>query len=139
LNCTNATDFCHIASCDKVAGCIFEQRICPNQDIGCFTATCDPVAQTCTQTKKSNFNSATGKGGITCLLLYDQAAKAAAITGGALAGVVIGAVAAAALIGFGGKKGYDYLMAKESPIGGVAQNPLYTPAQSSGVNPMFAS
>jgi len=70
-------------------------------------------------------------------LLYDSGAKAAAIAGGAVAGIVIGAVAVAGLIGFGGKKGYDYLMAKNSPVGPVADNPLYAPSANAGVNPLF--
>jgi len=95
------------------------------------------VTRQCEQNQKSNFNKNTGKGGILCVLLYNKKAKAAAITGGAVAGIVIGSVAAAALIGAGGKAGYDYLMAKNSPMGPVATNPLYTQAAGSGSNPMF--
>lgn len=69
--------------------------------------------------------------------MYDKAAKAGAITGGAVAGIVIGAVAGAALIGAGGKAGYDYLMAKNAPMGAVKGNPLYVQAAGTGSNPMF--
>lgn len=72
------------------------------------------------------------------MLRYDEKAKAAAIATGTIVGIVIGAVAAAAIIGFGGKAGYDYLMAKNSPIGAVQPNPLYTPAAGTGENPLFA-
>jgi len=73
-----------------------------------------------------------------CPLLYDNTAKAAAISGGVLAGVIVGGVAAAALVGFGGKQGYNYLMAKNSPVGGVANNPLYAPSSASGNNALFS-
>jgi len=86
-----------------------------------------------------NFSSAKGKNGVPCPLLYDEGAKAAAIAGGAVAGIVIGAVAVAGLVGFGGKKGYDYLMAKNAPIGDVGNNPLYAPSGGSGENPLFRS
>jgi len=72
-----------------------------------------------------------------CPFLYDQKVKAAAIGAGAVAGIVIGAVAAAALIGFGGKKGYDFLMAKNNPMGPVATNPLYTASNTAGTNALY--
>jgi len=71
--------------------------------------------------------------------LYEPGVKAAIITGGALAGAIVGGVAGAAIIGVGGKKGYDYLMAKNSPMGDVNNNPLYAPSPQSGVNPLFRS
>jgi len=92
---------------------------------------------TCVLNQVPNFNDATGKGGVLCPLLYNNAAKTAAIAGGTLAGVIIGAVAGAALVGFGGKKGYDYLMASSSPIKDVGTNPLYAPSGGSGENPLF--
>jgi len=70
-------------------------------------------------------------------LVYDAAAKAAAISAGTAAGAAIGAVAGAALVGVGGKKGYDYLMAKNSPIGNVGNNPIYAPNPSSASNPLY--
>jgi len=88
----------------------------------------------------SNFKTATSKAsghvGVVCPLVWDAGA-AAAISAGVVAGAVIGAVAVAGILGFGGKKGYDYLMAKNGPIGDVANNPLYTPSASSGTNPLF--
>jgi len=120
---------------------VVEQKICANKDIGCYTTQCIPgngtANGTCVLNQVPNFKTATGRGGLLCPLLYDNTAKTAAITGGALAGVVIGAVAAAALVGFGGKKGYDYLMASNSPIKDVGTNPLYAPSGGSGENPLF--
>jgi len=133
----NATDFCNLQSCDPAAGCISQPRICPNSDIGCYDAKCDNVSRSCTQTQKSNFNKNTGKGGILCTLLYNKAAKVAAISAGVTAGIVIGAVAAAAVIGVGGKAGYDYLVAKNSAVGAVQDNPLYTQAAGAGNNQLY--
>lgn len=113
-------------------------RTCPNTDIGCYVSDCNNITRACEQKQKSNFKSASGKGGVLCVLLYDKKAKAAVITGGALAGIVIGAVAGAALIGAGGKAGFDFLMAKNAPMGAVATNPLYTQAAGSGNNQLYA-
>jgi len=98
---------------------------------------CNNETNVCQQTQKSNFNKNTGKGGVLCVLLYNKAAKAGAIAAGTIAGATIGAVAGAAALGVGGKAGYDYLMAKNSPMGPVATNPLYTQAATAGTNPMF--
>ncbi len=118
---------------------------------------CNSANQTCVETRRPNFGSSTGKGGVLCALLYDNTVKTAAISGGVVAGIVIGAVAGAALIGFGGYKGYDYLMAKNSAIGGVAvsffslslffslciyllfqqNNPLYSPSGYAGENALY--
>eukprot|EP00026_Physarum_polycephalum_P000817 Phypoly_transcript_00818.p1 GENE.Phypoly_transcript_00818~~Phypoly_transcript_00818.p1 ORF type:complete len:1263 (+),score=126.45 Phypoly_transcript_00818:119-3907(+) len=133
----NTSDYCILSKCDPNAGCIFEPRICPNQDIGCYDAVCNNVTRQCEQKQKSNFNKNTGKGGILCVLLYNKKARAAAITGGALAGIIIGAIIAAALIGVGGKVGYTYLMAKNAPMSNVGTNPLYADAAGSGTNALF--
>jgi len=76
--------------------------------------------------------------GVLCPLAYSSAAKDAAISAGATAGAAIGAVAGAAAVGVGGKKGYDYLMAKNSPIGNVGNNPIYAPSAASGSNALYA-
>jgi len=89
--------------------------------------------------KKSNFASSTSATkGVLCPLVWDTTAKNAAIGAGATAGAVIGAVAGAAVVGVGGKKGYDYLMAKNSPLGSVGNNPIYAPSPSAGNNPLFS-
>jgi len=130
-------DFCTIQTCDPSAGCIIEPRICPNKDVGCYTAVCNNVTGTCDLNQKSNFNKNTGKGGVLCTLLYNKAAKAAAIGAGATAGIVIGAVVAAALIGVGGKAGYDFIVAKNSAVGAVVDNPLYTHGAGAGQNQLY--
>jgi len=66
--------------------------------------------------------------------------KAAIISGGAVAGVVIAAVIFAALAGFGGKKGYDaWVRMKDEKMGGANTNPMYEIPSGSGTNPMYAS
>jgi len=95
------------------------------------------VTRQCDQPQKGNFNKNFGKGGVLCVLLYNKAAKAGAITGGAVAGIVIGSVVAAAAIGVGGKAGYDFLVAKNSAVGAVQDNPLYTQAAGTGNNQLY--
>eukprot|EP01111_Echinosteliopsis_oligospora_P014243 TRINITY_DN5323_c0_g1_i1.p1 TRINITY_DN5323_c0_g1~~TRINITY_DN5323_c0_g1_i1.p1 ORF type:complete len:1163 (-),score=296.52 TRINITY_DN5323_c0_g1_i1:71-3559(-) len=135
--CPGSTDYCKIATCDVVAGCIEENRVCINQDSRCFNVACDSEKATCVTTRRSDFNSQTGKGGILCPLLYDKTAKAAAIGTGAVAGITIGAVVGAAGIAYGGKRGYDYLTQDESALGAVTDNPLYVKSGTSGDNPIF--
>ncbi len=49
-----------------------------------------------------------------------------AISAGALAGIVVGAVAIVGLVGgFGGKKGYDIYIKKRGELAGASDNPLY--------------
>jgi len=95
------------------------------------------VTKSCDEAKKSDFGKRTGKGGILCALLYDDKAKKGAIAAGTVAGAVIGAVAGAAVIGFGGKAGYDYLMAKNNPSGPVLNNPLYAHSPAAGNNQLY--
>jgi hypothetical protein len=51
--------------------------------------------------------------------------KALAISGGIVAVIVIGGVVALVLLGFGAKKGFDYLTLKEINMGNSHQNPFY--------------
>jgi hypothetical protein len=120
--------------------------ICANKDRGCFVAACvnnntanGTLAGYCTLNQVPDFSSSVSNNGVLCPLVYDQAAKDAAISAGTIAGAAVGAAAAAALIGVGGKKGYDYLMAKNMPIGNVGNNPMYAPSGGAGENPLFNS
>jgi hypothetical protein len=70
-------------------------------------------------------------------LVYDSTAQKSAIAAGTVAGAVIGAVAGAAVLGFGGKAGYDYLMAKNNPTGPVLNNPLYNHNPAAGNNQLY--
>lgn len=162
LDCNaNNTDWCMNYTCEPLVGCFPLPRVCPNRDIGCFNVECvngtgkpstngtavlngtatsnSTLFGSCVESRKSNFDGSTSiTNGQLCFFVYDKKKRDAVITGGVLAGVIIGAVAAAALIGFGGKAGYDYLMAKNSPIGDVGNNPLYAPSGGSGENALYA-
>jgi fibro-slime domain-containing protein len=137
--CPTPADFCSVVICDNTAGCVTTSKSCPVTDADCYIGICNNVTATCTQQQRPNFAIITSakKGGKTCFFAYDQKAAVAAITAGAIAGIVIGAVAAAALIGFGGKAAYDYLARAQSPISGVHPNPLYTASSSTGTNPTY--
>jgi len=145
--CANISTWCNPYVCEVSAGgCVKNPVICPNKDRGCFIASCTDNVTTngtligqCNLDEVSDFSQAVSTNGVLCPLVYNNDAKVAAITGGAVAGIVVGGVAAAAAIGVGGKKGYDFLMAKNSPIGNVGNNPMYAPSGGAGENPLFNS
>jgi len=57
---------------------------------------------------------------------------------GAVAGIVIGVVGVAAVLGvLGGKKGYDIWLKHRANMQGANTNPLYTHNGLSGSNPMY--
>lgn len=138
LICPPSEDLCKTATCDPIAGCIYTSKVCPSGDINCFVSSCTAETGNCTRERRSNFNTAISSNGIACLLRYDTAAKTAAISAGAAAGIAIGAAAFVGLAGFGGKKGYDLyqqsFMAKDAV---VSENPLYVQSEQSSVNPLF--
>jgi len=138
--CEAPADFCLTSICDNQKGCLTAPRVCSVKDANCYTGVCDNVTATCSQVERPNFATITTnqKGGGTCFFVYNKKAVAL-LTAGAVAGIVIGAVVVAALLGFGGKKGYDYLMAHHSPIGQVDNNPLYSPSGGAGQNPTYKS
>jgi hypothetical protein len=55
----------------------------------------------------------------------------------ALAGIIIGVVAFAAVGGVGGKKAYDMWMSHAHKMEGANDNPLYKESGRSGVNPLY--
>jgi hypothetical protein len=63
------------------------------------------------------------------------------VIGGALLAVIIigSIVVCAALVGFGGKKGYDIWLAHRNNMSGASTNPLYNDNGMSGSNPMYSS
>jgi len=138
--CPTPAEYCLTSVCDTSVGCVQVPRVCGVNDANCYTGVCSNVTASCSTVKRSGFNTLTTNqhGGGTCLAVYDKSVVAG-ITAGATAGVVVAAVAVAALVGFGGKKGYDYLMAKNSPIGDVGNNPLYAPGSGSGQNALYRS
>jgi len=63
-------------------------------------------------------------------------AEIAAISAGALVGIIIAAAVIAALVGVGGKKGYDYYMANRADMTQASNNPLYNAGNLTGTNPL---
>eukprot|EP00026_Physarum_polycephalum_P014022 Phypoly_transcript_14488.p1 GENE.Phypoly_transcript_14488~~Phypoly_transcript_14488.p1 ORF type:complete len:293 (+),score=36.84 Phypoly_transcript_14488:94-879(+) len=139
--CPQPDDVCQVAHCDPVGGCIAVNKTCVVDDPGCFIGVCEPVNGTCTQTKRGHWTSnKSTKSGKTCFLTYNKGAAVAAITAGAAAGIAIGGAAAIGLIGFGGKKGYDLWQAHAQTMNhGVSENPLYTPSENAGTNPLYGT
>jgi len=142
--CPSTGDFCMIPGCDTLYGCINQTRVCPpttesgGEDNNCYQGFC--ADGKCQSRRRDGFSSGlTTDGATLCNVKYDKKTRAAVITSGALAGIIIGAAAAAGLLIFGGKKGYDYYNARNEKLsGGVSGNPLYEEKPTSGVNPLFS-
>jgi len=62
----------------------------------------------------------------------------AGISAGAVAGIVIGALAIGGFITFGGKKGYDFYKKRKENITGAHSNPLYADQGRTGTNPLYS-
>jgi len=133
--CTNDT-------CDTKLGCIHTPVTVPlgNRCLGVY---CDPGQGIVTQVTECP----TACGGcdpkVGCLDCPGQntitVGAAAGIGAGAIVGITLGAVGVAALVTVGGKKGYDRLMQSRTAVTAVEDNPLYTPAQTEKINPLFES
>jgi hypothetical protein len=141
LNCTEGnSDFCKIPKCDDIAGCIFENRVCLVDDGNCFTGVCNSAIGKCTKVKVDNFNSATSNNGVLCTLRYDTRAKAIAIGAGSAVGIAVGAACAIGLLGYGGKKGYEFYKFKQGLMEqSVQDNPLYEGDGMHFENPFYES
>jgi len=75
--------------------------------------------------------------GSSCLGQLDSGV-ATGLGAGAVAGIVIGVVGVAAVLGvLGGKKGYDIWLKHRANMQGANTNPLYTHNGLSGSNPMY--
>jgi len=109
-------------------------------DVNCYYGTCANATGKCSVSKKSNFNTAISSNGVSCLLRFDTAARAAAIGGGAAAGIAIGGAGALVALGWGGKKGYElyqsHFAVKDSAI---TDNPMYEESMNHANNPLFDS
>eukprot|EP01113_Clastostelium_recurvatum_P048864 TRINITY_DN8979_c0_g1_i1.p1 TRINITY_DN8979_c0_g1~~TRINITY_DN8979_c0_g1_i1.p1 ORF type:complete len:942 (+),score=124.22 TRINITY_DN8979_c0_g1_i1:56-2881(+) len=157
-----ALNFCAATTCDESAGCLAVTRTCLFTDQGddpahwedsfqdqwkvnsengkkykeedCFQAACDHLIGKCVVSKRGDWL------GSNCAFAYlSVPAQAAVITGGVIAGIVIGAVVFAALAGFGAKKGYDkWVRMKDERLGAASTNPMYAPSAGSGTSALYA-
>jgi hypothetical protein len=107
-------------------------------DINCYEGVCDSSTGQCHKQQRSGFNKAISTNGVSCLLRYNTAIKAGAIGAGAAVGIAVGAAAAAGLLGWGGKKGWDlYQMHSGLRESAVTNNPLYEQSNMHTDNPLF--
>lgn len=138
--CPTPTDWCMISQCDNTAGCIEVPRTCLTKDADCYVGVCNSQSKKCeTQERKDFAKITTDKhGGVTCFLYYKKKTAAAIITGGAVAGVVIGAVIFAVLAALGARQAYLWMQLRTGAIAGAQANPLYQPNLNAGVNPLYA-
>lgn len=139
----NDGDACTTDLCNATTGCYnitTEFPPAPN----CYTQYCDNVLGNvispveCRPADKCKCNPSSGE--CECQSFFQIYAKAAKITGGVLAGIIVGAAAFAAIVGISSKKGYDYYKLKSAiDTGSVASNPLYVEKGGAGINPLFVA
>ncbi|GAM22481.1 hypothetical protein SAMD00019534_056560 [Acytostelium subglobosum LB1] len=117
-------DFCMDSLCDPRLGCMQFARKCVAPDPDCQYGVCN------NETQKCDFHEYSPK--------PFGCNKAAVISTGVIAGIVVAGAVALAVIIFGGKKGYDHWKsANENKITTTSSNPLYTENPASGTNPLF--
>jgi len=137
--CPPTGAYCLLTSCDNTYGCLTYARTCNVTDPYCYVSACSNSTSSCSQAERPNFNTITTpkKGGVTCLLAYNQKARIAISVGAAAGIAVAGLVALVALVA-GGKKGYDlWLASQQGPITAAHPNPLYTAGAGSGTNTLY--
>jgi len=125
VTCTsNYTDFCIVALCDHIKGCISVPRTCVPKD-NCHVSLCDSTKQKCVDSDLQ-----------ACVV-----AKLTAITAGAVLGAaaIAGICIAAAVICGGGAAaayyGYNHVYKGEFEN----KNPLYEPETKVGHNQLYDS
>jgi len=75
--------------------------------------------------------------GADCCATGGLSSKAiAGIAAGAIAGICLGALAAAAAIGYGAKKGVDWVQIRSANMASAHDNPMFKPATTEQHNPM---
>jgi len=112
-------------------GCFHAEQCqwCPSQK-KCMSK--DTFHHSCTDTSSGNVAQCTKP------LLTSKQILAVSLSAGIIAAIVIAAVIIAALIGFGGKKGYDYYMANKGNLHDGQVSPIYKDPGNKGTNPFYA-
>jgi len=124
INCDTGL-FCQDHVCVHGVGCTNFTKTCVVSDADCYVGVCSESARSCAKQKRSKANP------VTC----NKKAKAAVITGGIIAGIVIGAVIFLVLASVAGKKSFDFYMNSRSADDPIKTNPLYEENKNQGVNP----
>jgi len=139
-NCDD-NDLCTSDTCDPVNGtCVFDNLPLPyNASLPCDLWYCDRLLGNrstplvCYPTDKCSCHVTNGcecNGGL-------GIGAIAGIASGAVAGIAIGAAAGAAALGFGAKKGYDYMQASSMAQADIHNNPLHVPKGGEMANPIY--
>ncbi|GAM19977.1 hypothetical protein SAMD00019534_031520 [Acytostelium subglobosum LB1] len=124
--CTQPTDFCQDVLCDPRLGCITFAKTCVPSNPDCQYGVCNNGTQKC------EFHDYSP--------LPFGCNKAAVISTGVIAAIVVAGAVALAIMIFGGKKGYDYWKnSRDHKIASLNSNPLYTQNPASGNNPMYGN
>jgi len=113
-----AGNLCLGIYCDPKIGIVKLPTTCPSA----CESVCDPTSG-CQQCPGSRFTT--------------TVKTAVGISAGVIGGIVAAGAVAAALVGFGGKKGYDHWAKKTTDITSAHTNPMYTDDGATGVNPMY--
>ncbi|GAM20098.1 hypothetical protein SAMD00019534_032730 [Acytostelium subglobosum LB1] len=123
-NITCSSDnFCIDAFCDDRLGCVVLEHRCVADNPDCSYGICNNVTQAC------EFHEFDPK--------PFKCNKAAVISTGVIAGVVVAAAVALAALIYGGKKGYDHWNQHRNMTNtGTNMNPLYQPSPNNQVNPL---
>ncbi|GAM23054.1 hypothetical protein SAMD00019534_062290 [Acytostelium subglobosum LB1] len=122
-NCTT-DQFCIDSICDERLGCVKFEKRCIANNPDCQIGTCNNVTQACEFRDYSP--------------LPFGCNKAAVISTGVIAGVVVAGAVALGLMIFGGKKGYDYWKQnKDNKMSASNSNPMYTPSPNNAENPLY--
>ena len=136
----NDNDLCTTDTCDEQKGCIYIPIEMPLGD-KCTTVWCSPtlgLSKTPTQCPKACGGCDPDVGCQECPSSDSMTVtKAASIGAGAIAGVVLGALAGAAALTYAGKKGYDKMMKGKVEQTTVNNNPMYEKDETTVENPMF--
>ncbi|GAM19978.1 hypothetical protein SAMD00019534_031530 [Acytostelium subglobosum LB1] len=121
-----STDFCIDSLCDERLGCITFAKKCVADNPDCQYGVCNNGTQKC------EFHDYSP--------LPFGCNKAAVISTGVIAAIVVAGAVALAIMIFGGKKGYDYWKnSRENKIASLNSNPLYTQNPASGNNPLYGN
>mmetsp|Transcript_23848 Transcript_23848/g.33421 ORF Transcript_23848/g.33421 Transcript_23848/m.33421 type:complete len:1051 (+) Transcript_23848:230-3382(+) len=128
--------------CDAVQGCLYETMDCSNYTLPdqCHVAVCQNDKCVAEEIDGTYDACGTCQGSVEseaiCFLQENQ--TAVALSGGALAGVIIAVAAAVGLMSFGGYKGYEFYKKQFESSNAVQDNPLYKEKRPAVDNPLYS-
>jgi len=136
----DAGDVCHTSVCYNNNGnatCNVTAIPLPVSNSVCVVYYCDDILGI-----RNNTNDCRPSGLCKCDpvkgCVCNNVALTVGLATGAIVGIAVGGAAAAGILAFAGKKGYDYVAAQQAAAGAVQNNPMYVESPQSN-NPMYAS